>query len=50
MSIEFIDSIDNLRKEVIRLAEIMSELSGRKTIILIDGIDHAARSGQDSSF
>lgn len=50
MSIEFIDSIDQLRKEVIRLSEIMSELSGKKTIILIDGIDHAARSGQDSSF
>lgn len=50
MSIEFIDSIDYLRAEVIRLSEILSELSGKKTIILIDGIDHAARSGQDSSF
>jgi len=50
MSIEFIDSIDQLRKEVIRLSEIMSKLSGKKTIILIDGIDHAARSGQSSSF
>ena len=50
ISIEFIDSIDHLRKEVIRLAEILSELSGKKTIILIDGIDHAARSGQNLSF
>ena len=31
ISIEFIDSIDHLRNEVIRLAEVLSTLNNRKT-------------------
>lgn len=50
VSIELIDSIDELRKEVLRLAQLYSIEVGRPTIIVIDGIDHAARSGSKNSF
>ncbi|WP_040210876.1 hypothetical protein, partial [Clostridium polynesiense] len=50
ISIELIDSIDELRKEVLRLAQVYSIDSGRPTIIAIDGIDHAARSGSKNTF
>lgn len=39
---------EELRSEVIRLADIYGRLEGRPTIIVIDGIDHAARAGQDN--
>lgn len=50
VSIELIDSIDELRKEVLRLAQQYSIETGKPTIIAIDGIDHAARSGSKNSF
>ena len=50
ISIEMIDSVDVLREEVIRLAERWAEISGEITVIAIDGIDHAARSGEKNTF
>lgn len=50
ISIELIDSIDKLRKETIRLAEILSQETGKKTVIAIDGLDHAARTGKNNTF
>ncbi|UDF17179.1 ATP-binding protein [Bacillus pumilus] len=39
---------DELRSEVMRLAEIHGKITERPTVIVIDGIDHAARAGQDN--
>jgi len=39
--------VDNLRDNVIRLADEYSKQIGTRTVISIDGIDHAARAGID---
>ncbi|GAA0852706.1 hypothetical protein GCM10008915_71450 [Bifidobacterium pullorum subsp. gallinarum] len=43
-------TIEQMRKEVIRLAEILYIKTGEKTIICIDGIDHAARANNEITF
>lgn len=50
ISIELIDSIDTLRNEVLRLASAWADITGRPTVIAVDGIDHAARSGNTNTF
>lgn len=50
VSIELIDSIDKLKKEVIRLSSAWADITGKPTVIAIDGIDHAARSGGANTF
>ncbi|BFL48214.1 ATP-binding protein [Lactonifactor longoviformis] len=50
ISIELIDSVDVLRNEVLRLASAWSDISGKPTVIAVDGIDHAARSGSANTF
>jgi hypothetical protein len=44
---DFIDSVEELRSEVLRLSMVLSGKIGKRVIICIDGIDHAARSGLD---
>ncbi len=39
---------DEMREHVLRLANILGEERNRRTIIAIDGIDHAARAEQDN--
>jgi hypothetical protein len=41
---------DQLREEVLRLAQKLSTERGKPTVLLIDGIDHAARRGDNLSF
>ncbi|UOG55062.1 hypothetical protein [Leptospira noguchii] len=43
---DFIESVDELRNEVIRLSIELSKILGKRIVICVDGIDHAARSGQ----
>lgn len=50
ISIELIDSVDTLRNEVLRLASAWADITGRPTVIAVDGIDHAARSGNTNTF
>lgn len=50
ISIELIDSIDELRGEVLRLSSAWAEITGVPTVIAIDGIDHAVRSGNNNTF
>lgn len=50
VSIEMIDSIEKLRQEVIRLAVSWSKILGKPSVIVVDGIDHAARSGEKNTF
>lgn len=50
ISIELIDSIDELRDEVLRLSSAWAEITGMPTVIAIDGIDHAVRSGNKNTF
>lgn len=50
VSIELIDSVDRLRAEVMRLSTAWAEITGKPTVIAIDGIDHAARSGEKHTF
>lgn len=50
VSIELIDSIDKLRAEVMRLSSAWADIVGKPTVIAIDGIDHAARSGEKHTF
>ncbi len=50
ISIELIDSVDTLRDEVLRLASSWADLTGKPTVIAVDGIDHAARSGNTNTF
>lgn len=49
-TIELMESVDTLRGEVLRLSDILGTLTGRTTVIAIDGIDHAARSGETNTF
>lgn len=43
-------SVEQMRKEVIRLAELLNKKTGEKVIICIDGIDHAARANNEITF
>lgn len=43
-------SADELREEVLRLADILSDRRGSKTVLVIDGIDHAARAADKLTF
>ncbi|MGF9992362.1 AAA family ATPase [Bacillus mycoides] len=43
-------TVEQMRNEVIRLAKILYEKTGNKTIICIDGIDHAARAHNEITF
>lgn len=49
-TIELMESVDAFRNEVLRLSDILGTLTGRTTVIAIDGIDHAARSGETNTF
>ncbi|MCM1162051.1 MAG: hypothetical protein NC412_12615 [Roseburia sp.] len=50
VTIDLIDSIDVLRREVLRIAAALADETGKKTVIAIDGIDHAARTGKKNTF
>lgn len=43
-------TVEQMRKEVIRLAEILYIKTAEKVIICIDGIDHAARANNEITF
>ncbi|PAE96374.1 ATP-binding protein [Shouchella clausii] len=43
-------SVEQMRKEVIRLAENLYKKTAEKVIICIDGIDHAARANNEITF
>ncbi|WP_223592381.1 ATP-binding protein [Neobacillus bataviensis] len=43
-------SVEQMRNEVIKLAKLLYENTGEKTVICIDGIDHAARVQNDVTF
>ncbi|MBK7264846.1 MAG: hypothetical protein IPI12_00560 [Ignavibacteriales bacterium] len=45
---DFIPTADKIRDEVIRLSKAWAQLNGKKTVICIDGIDHAARAEIDN--
>jgi hypothetical protein len=47
---DFLDTIDKLREKVLDLASALAKESGSITVIAIDGIDHAVRSGNNNSF
>ncbi|MHB8075665.1 hypothetical protein [Desulfosporosinus fructosivorans] len=49
-TIELMESVDALRSEVLRLSDELGTITGRTTVIAIDGIDHAARSGEANTF
>lgn len=50
VSIELIPSMDELIDEVLRLASVLSTEEGKITVIAIDGIDHAARAGNENTY
>lgn len=50
VSIELIDSVDSLRDEVMRLSSAWADITRKPTVIAVDGIDHAARSGETHTF
>ncbi|MGG0475532.1 ATP-binding protein [Priestia aryabhattai] len=43
-------TVEQMRTEVLRLSEILYKKTNEKTILCIDGIDHAARSSMDITF
>lgn len=43
-------TVEQMRGEVMRLSQILYELTGTKTVICIDGIDHAARANNEITF
>lgn len=43
-------TVEQMRHEVMRLSEVLYELTGTKTVICIDGIDHAARANNEVTF
>lgn len=52
-SIPFLDelcTVHELQSETLRLAKELAEKNGHPTILIIDGIDHAARSNRDLTF
>lgn len=50
ISNELLDTNDKLIEEVLRLSELLAAETNRTTVIVIDGIDHAARAGEKNSF
>lgn len=50
VSNELLSTVDELRDEVIRLSVALAKETNKTTVIAIDGIDHAARSGKDNTF
>ncbi|SET23450.1 AAA domain-containing protein [Oceanobacillus limi] len=43
-------TVEQMRKEVIRLAELLTKKTGERVVICIDGIDHAARANNEITF
>ncbi|YCA46330.1 ATP-binding protein (plasmid) [Bacillus sp. JZ8] len=43
-------TVEQMRKEVLRLSEILYKKTGEKTVICVDGIDHAARTNNELTF
>lgn len=43
-------SVAKMREHVLRLASEYGTINGKNTVIVIDGIDHAARSGKQENF
>ncbi|MDT0755369.1 AAA family ATPase [Mammaliicoccus sciuri] len=43
-------TVEQMRSEVMRLSKILYEKTGTKTVICIDGIDHAARANNEITF
>lgn len=50
ISNELLATTEELRYEVLRLSEALSNETGNTTVICIDGIDHAARAGGENTF
>lgn len=50
ISNELLATIEEVRKEVLRLSAALAEEIGDTTVICIDGIDHAARAGGENTF
>lgn len=50
VAVEAYNSIDALRKEVLRLAYCLYEKTSKPTVIAVDGIDHTARAGRKNTF
>lgn len=50
VSNELLDTNDKLIGEVLRLSELLADETNKITVIVIDGIDHAARAGEKNSF
>lgn len=50
VSNELLDSIESIRGEVLRLSNALASETGVITVIAIDGIDHAARVGENNTF
>lgn len=50
VAVEAIKSVDKKIKEVLRLANCLYNETGKITVIVVDGIDHAARSGKKNTF
>ncbi|MBO5210148.1 MAG: AAA family ATPase [Lachnospiraceae bacterium] len=50
VAVEAIKSVDKKIKEVLRLANCLYKETGKITVIVVDGIDHAARSGKKNTF
>lgn len=50
VAVEAIKSVDKKIKEVLRLANCLYKKTGKITVIAVDGIDHAARSGKKNTF
>lgn len=49
-TVALITETDVLRQKVLELSEVLWELTGKITVIAVDGIDHAARSGDSNTF
>ncbi|NSV80224.1 ATP-binding protein, partial [Enterococcus faecalis] len=43
-------TVSEMRENVLRLSSEYSEINDKKTVIVIDGIDHAARAGKGTNF
>lgn len=50
VSNELLRSVDEIRDEVMRLSSALALEVGAVTVIAIDGIDHAARTGENNTF
>lgn len=50
VAVEAIKSVDKKIEEVLRLANCLYKKTGKITVIAVDGIDHAARTGKKNTF